>query len=104
MNIYNPVCWRRRPGRQGQENVVDPLSPLFERVTRILDGLANRRSLLVTQPSMLDSGLEVHIQQLQLMFFVNDKQRLYSPQLRLEIRPESRCRNMVRLDEQASVL
>lgn len=87
MNIYNPVCWRRRPGRQGQENVVDPLSPLFERVTRILDGLANRRSLLVTQPSMLDSGLEVHIQQLQLMFFVNDKQRLYSPQLRLEIDP-----------------
>ena len=86
MNIHKRVCWKLRHDKS-HETVVNPLSPLFERVGRILDGLANRRDLLVTQPSDPTSGLEVRIQQLQLMFFVNRKQRLYSPQLGLEIDP-----------------
>ncbi|KAH6855507.1 hypothetical protein B0I37DRAFT_395568 [Chaetomium sp. MPI-CAGE-AT-0009] len=83
LNIHSGACWKLRPDRQTQENAVDPLSPLFERAARILDGLAKRRHLLVTQPS----SLQVQIQQLELMFFVKPSRRLYSPQLNLEIDP-----------------
>ncbi|KAK3290215.1 uncharacterized protein B0H64DRAFT_350596 [Chaetomium fimeti] len=87
LSIHTGVCWKLRRDGQTHENAVDPLSPLFARAARILDGLVNRRRLLVTQPSNLGTGLEVQIQQLQLMFFVNKSRRLYSPQLKLEIDP-----------------
>ncbi|KXX81310.1 hypothetical protein MMYC01_201930 [Madurella mycetomatis] len=87
LNIHNGTCWRQRPDKKGHEDVVDPLSLLFQRFAKILSSLVHKRELLVTQPSDRRSGLEVQINLLQLMFFVNHNKLLYSPQLRLEIDP-----------------
>ncbi|KAK0714105.1 hypothetical protein B0T26DRAFT_784054 [Lasiosphaeria miniovina] len=86
LNIRNRTCRKERPDKTFDQ-VVNPLSPLFQRVGRILEGLTSRRQLLVYQPSKLRTGLEVRIQRMQLMFFVNGKQLLYSPQLGLEVDP-----------------
>jgi hypothetical protein len=70
---------------QYRDDVIEPSSRLFRRVVKILEGLAPPDWLLVTQPSRPDSGLEVQIEPMQLMFFVRNNQLLYSPQLKLEI-------------------
>ncbi|KAK4183027.1 hypothetical protein QBC35DRAFT_545071 [Podospora australis] len=91
LNIHKGLCSKKRVdhyGGQHVDTVVDPLSPLFNRVDRILNGIAPKHWLLVTQPSRSEAGLEVSIKQLQLMFFANHNQLLFSPQLNLEIDPD----------------
>lgn len=85
LNVHQGFC-HRLLRNETEQTVIDPLCPLFNRVARILDGLTNKRQLLVIQPSHR-GGLEVHIQRLQLMFFVNLNKRLFSPQLQLEVDP-----------------
>ncbi|KAK4234701.1 hypothetical protein C8A03DRAFT_18447 [Achaetomium macrosporum] len=87
LNIHKHSCWKLRHDRFYRDDLVDPSSPLFQRVKRILEGLAPPHWLLVTQPSKPGSGLEVQIEQMQLMFFVRNNQLLFSPQLNLEIDP-----------------
>ncbi|KAK4153830.1 hypothetical protein C8A00DRAFT_43330 [Chaetomidium leptoderma] len=87
MNIHKRDCWKLRFDGQSYETAVDPHSPVFKRIAKIMDGLANRRDLLVTQPSRPTAGLEVQIPHLHLMFFVSPSKRLFSPQLGLEIDP-----------------
>ncbi|OHW97449.1 hypothetical protein CSPAE12_03894 [Colletotrichum incanum] len=63
--------------------IVDTYSPLFNRVARIFNGFEIRRHLLVFQPAA--KHLQVEIKLLQLIFFVNARQLLESPQLGSEI-------------------
>ncbi|KAK3313080.1 hypothetical protein B0H66DRAFT_578262 [Apodospora peruviana] len=68
------ICRKVKPDKT-YEDLVDPCTPLFNRVTKILDGLALRQHLLVSQPSPSRTGrwpgLEVKINQKQLMFFLD---------------------------------
>ncbi|KAK3307698.1 uncharacterized protein B0T15DRAFT_415095 [Chaetomium strumarium] len=86
LNLDKRSCWKMRD-TQYREDIIEPFTPLFRRVSRILEGLAPPDWLLVTQPAKPGSGLEVHIVPMQLMFFVRNNQLLYSPQLNLEIDP-----------------
>lgn len=85
LNTRNRTC-RKQKSENSYEGVIDPSSSLFRHFGRILDGLCDKRQLLVTQPSH-KGNLEVRIQHLQLMFFVNPNRLLYSPQLKLEVDP-----------------
>ncbi|GKT60908.1 hypothetical protein ColTof3_08247 [Colletotrichum tofieldiae] len=81
LNVHRGVC--SRPGYSGDDRIVDTYSPLFNRVARIFNGFEIRRHLLVFQPAT--KHLQVEIKRLQLMFFVNARQLLESPQLGSEI-------------------
>lgn len=85
LNTRTRVCRRMRPD-DTHEDVVDPSSHLFGQIAAVLSGISPKRHLLITQRSW-GANLEVRIQSLQLLFFVNSNKRLYSPQLRLEIDP-----------------
>ncbi|KAK4227346.1 hypothetical protein QBC38DRAFT_417082 [Podospora fimiseda] len=91
VNIHQQHCKRRR-SHTLSESIIDPMSLLFRRAAKILDGLTHSRYLYVTQPSVISKqiskGLEVQIPIMQLMFFVNYNQYLFSPQLGLEVDPD----------------
>ncbi|GAB1316962.1 hypothetical protein MFIFM68171_07172 [Madurella fahalii] len=87
LNIHKGTCWKLRPDGYFWDDVIDPLSPLFQRVAKILASLVPKCKLLATQRSEPNKGLEVQISSLQLMFFVNHNKLLFSPQLGLEIDP-----------------
>ncbi|KEY64737.1 hypothetical protein S7711_05391 [Stachybotrys chartarum IBT 7711] len=85
LNIHHRTCAKRR-GRFGTtENVVNPYSPLFIRAARILDPFEGRRYILMTQPE--NRHVQIRLQRLQLLFFVNSEKLLESPQLQCEIDP-----------------
>ncbi|GKT51435.1 uncharacterized protein ColSpa_11616 [Colletotrichum spaethianum] len=81
LHVHLRTC--SRPGHSGNDRIVDTYSPLFNRVARIFNGFEMRRHLLVFQPAA--KHLQVEIRRLQLMFFVNARQLLESPQLGSEI-------------------
>ncbi|KAI8168212.1 hypothetical protein K4K49_009945 [Colletotrichum sp. SAR 10_70] len=82
LDIHRGVCQRPR-GAAGFDRLVDTYSPLFNRVSRIFDGFENKGQILVYQPA--SRHLEVEIRRLQLLFYVNHRQILQSPQLGSEI-------------------
>jgi len=88
LDIQNGTCVKERPNYKGKDRVVDPHSPLFQRIAKILEGLAPRGYLLVYQPTDITANLEVQIKNFQLMFFVNQRRLLFSPQLNLEVDPD----------------
>ncbi|KAK0642864.1 hypothetical protein B0T16DRAFT_354150 [Cercophora newfieldiana] len=97
INRQRARCERRRPHGK-TEAVLSPQCKLFRNIASILEGLVPRGHLLVSQP--LEKGsLQVLIQSLGLMFFVNPSQRLYSPQLRLEIDPNQDAGTWYGLDQ-----
>ncbi|KAK1993934.1 hypothetical protein LX36DRAFT_728628 [Colletotrichum falcatum] len=77
INFHQETCSR------GEDKIVDPYSPLFNRIAKIFDGFESRRHLLAFQPAA--RHLQVEIRRLQLLFFVNQRQVLESPQLGSEI-------------------
>ncbi|KAK1982971.1 hypothetical protein LZ30DRAFT_780902 [Colletotrichum cereale] len=81
INVHQATC--SRPVLSGVDRIVDTYSPLFNRVARIFDGFESRRHLLVLQPAA--KHLQVEIRRLQLLFFVNVRNLLESPQLGSEI-------------------
>ncbi|WDK20879.1 hypothetical protein CGRA01v4_12168 [Colletotrichum graminicola] len=81
INVHQATC--SRPGHCGEDRIVDTYSPLFNRVARIFDGFELRRQLLVFQPAA--KHLQVEIKRLQLLFYVNARNLLESPQLGSEI-------------------
>jgi hypothetical protein len=66
--------------------LVDPQSPLFQRVARIFDHFEYHHNLTVYQPAT--RGLSVELRRLELSFFVNRRNLLESTQLRSEIDPD----------------
>ncbi|KAI1056515.1 hypothetical protein LB507_002185 [Fusarium sp. FIESC RH6] len=66
-----------------KDHIVNTYSPLFNRVTRILDSFENRDQILVYQPER--RNLAVELRRLNLTFHVNRNNRLQSPQLQCEI-------------------
>lgn len=81
INTHQRTC--SRPGSFGNDRIVDTYSPLFTRVARIFHGFETRPNLLVFQPP--SKHLQVEIKRLQLLFYVNARQLLESPQLGSEI-------------------
>ncbi|WQF89185.1 Putative P-loop containing nucleoside triphosphate hydrolase [Colletotrichum destructivum] len=81
INTHQRTC--SRPGNFGNDRIVDTYSPLFNRVARIFQGFETRPNLLVFQPP--SRHLQVEIKRLQLLFHVNQRQLLESPQLGSEI-------------------
>ncbi|KAI8296379.1 hypothetical protein K4K59_004011 [Colletotrichum sp. SAR11_240] len=82
LDVHRGVCQRYR-GPAGYDKIVDTYSPLFNRVGRIFDGFEHKGQILVYQPA--SRHLEVEIRRLQLLFYVNPRQVLQSPQLGSEI-------------------
>ena len=66
--------------------LVDPQSPLFQRVARIFDRFEYRQQLTVFQPAR--KPLSVELRRLELSFFVNTRNLLESLQLQSEIDPD----------------
>ncbi|KAM7221941.1 hypothetical protein V8F06_002692 [Rhypophila decipiens] len=85
LNTRTRVCRKICPDNT-HEDVVEPSSRLFDQIGNILGRICHKRQLLVSQRSF-GKNLEVRIQSLRLLFYVNGSRRLYSPQLRLEVDP-----------------
>ena len=66
--------------------LVDPHSPLFQRIARTFEHFENRRYLTVFQPGR--GRLTVELRRLEISFFVNGNNLFESPQLRSEIDPD----------------
>ncbi|KAK4201015.1 hypothetical protein QBC40DRAFT_64262 [Triangularia verruculosa] len=86
IDIHSGYAQRQQRGG-GVVNLVNPMTPLFQRIANIVHGLAQGQHLLVTQKAQAQSSLEVRVNKLELLFFVNHNSLLYSPQLGLEIDP-----------------
>lgn len=84
LNIQSGRCSRVRRDNC-EENVICPHSTLFQEIGNTLSGLAPTSKLLVTQ--IPRKHVEIRIPSLQLMFFVDHDQVLFSPQLGLEVDP-----------------
>jgi hypothetical protein len=65
--------------------LVDPHSPLFQRIARTFEHFESRRHLTAFQPGR--GKLTVELRRLELSFFVNGNNLFESPQLRSEIDP-----------------
>lgn len=84
LNIQSGRCSKVRRDNC-EENVIYPHSPLFQEISNTLSGLSPPGKLLVTQ--IPRKHVEIRIPSLQLMFFVDHNQVLFSPQLGLEVDP-----------------
>jgi hypothetical protein len=93
-NIWRsrPSTWyldvRRRVATRSHLTLVDPFSPLFERVAQNFEHFESRRHLTLFQPGAMRGTLTVELRRLELSFCVNDKNLLESSQLRAEIDPD----------------
>ncbi|KAF6823338.1 hypothetical protein CPLU01_11478 [Colletotrichum plurivorum] len=81
LDVHQRICSRPRPS--GDDRLADTYSPLFNRVCRIFEGFEHKRNIVVYQPA--SRHLEVEIRRLQLLFYVNNRQVLQSPQLGSEV-------------------
>ncbi|KXH27290.1 hypothetical protein CSIM01_02574 [Colletotrichum simmondsii] len=77
LDVQNRSCTNK------SSRLVDTYSPLFTRVARIFSGFEEQMHLLVFQPHT--GHLSVEIRRLQLLFYVNARRLLESPQLGSEI-------------------
>ncbi|KAF7562130.1 hypothetical protein G7046_g2016 [Stylonectria norvegica] len=89
VNVHQRTCIRQRSynGRAAQDRVVNTYSPLFNRATRIIESLEYRRHVLVLQPGG-NRHIQIELPRLQILFHVNEKNLLQSPQLQCEIDPD----------------
>lgn len=89
MDIRNKTCARTRFHNCQRifDSVVNTCSPLFNRATRILESLEPKRYVLVLQPGGR-RYVQIELPRLNILFHVNDKHLLQSPQLRCEIDPD----------------
>lgn len=83
LNIRTRAAYRRH------SRLVDPFSPTFKRVHRILEYFEEPGYLTVYQP--LRNNLTVEIKRLSLSFIVNNKKYLESSQLHAEIDADQDC-------------
>ncbi|KAJ8061235.1 hypothetical protein OCU04_010307 [Sclerotinia nivalis] len=83
LNVRTRAAYRR------SSRLVDPFSPTFKRVHRILEHFEEPGHLTVFQP--LKNNLTVELKRLSLSFTVNYKKYLASSQLHAEIDAEQDC-------------
>ncbi|CAG1966350.1 unnamed protein product [Fusarium graminearum] len=85
LSIQDSTCTRKRlyKGKQAKDYVINTYSPLFNRVTRILDSFEDRDQILVYQPE--GRNLAVELRRLNLTFHTNKNRLLQSPQLQCQI-------------------
>jgi hypothetical protein len=67
-----------------KDYVINTSSPLFNRVTRILDSFEDRDKILVYQPGG-NRNLTVELRRLNILFYTNKNRLLESPQLQCQI-------------------
>ena len=68
--------------RRNKSELVDPRSPVFDQIARVIEPFESRKNLLVYQPLNLSSNLTVNLPDLELTFRVSFDGLLASPQLR----------------------
>ncbi|KAH8424803.1 uncharacterized protein LDX57_002546 [Aspergillus melleus] len=89
-----PRIWHNRPGnwiidlttrRASRRSVflVDPHSPIFQRIVDIFSGFEEPQNLTVFQPQ--EKSLSIEIKRMDLSFYVNSRQLLHFKQLHAEI-------------------
>ncbi|KAF7931332.1 hypothetical protein BELL_0384g00070 [Botrytis elliptica] len=83
LNVRTRKAWRR------SSCLVDPFSPTFKRVHRILEHFEDSGHLTVYQPP--SNNLTVELKRLSLSFTVNHKKYLASSQLHAEIDADQDC-------------
>ncbi|KAF4980380.1 hypothetical protein FZEAL_3610 [Fusarium zealandicum] len=86
LSLQNQRCTRAHTynGDQIRDSVVNPYSPLFNRVTRILDSFEDKDQILVFQPGG-NRNLSVELPRLNILFYANRNRVLESPQLQCQI-------------------
>ncbi|KAH7327815.1 hypothetical protein B0I35DRAFT_465989 [Stachybotrys elegans] len=83
LNVHKNLC--TKPRGLVADQAVSPYSPLFARAAGILEPLEGRAHMLITQGH--NRHVQVELPRLQLVFYVNSKRLLESPQLQVEIDP-----------------
>ncbi|KAI0880451.1 uncharacterized protein GGS22DRAFT_84023 [Annulohypoxylon maeteangense] len=89
LDVTTSTCSRFTPGAKGKETLVDPYSPLFNRVSRIFAYFEHPMHLTIYQPGGKFSPT-VEMPRMQLRWFVNRNKLLQSSHLQAEIDP-SQC-------------
>ncbi|KAF4456736.1 hypothetical protein F53441_1172 [Fusarium austroafricanum] len=86
LNLGDLSCTRSRfyNGLPTKDYIVNPYSPLFNRISRILDSFENRDEILVYQPGGR-RNLTVELTRLNISFYTNKNRLLQSPQLQCQI-------------------
>jgi hypothetical protein len=86
LSLKDYTCARTRlyRGLFTKDHIVNPSSPLFNRISRILDSLEDRSQITVYQPGG-DRNLTVELPRLNIVFHTNKNRLLQSPQLQCQI-------------------
>ncbi|RBR10600.1 hypothetical protein FVER53590_12130 [Fusarium verticillioides] len=86
LSLKDCTCSRTRlyRGLLTKDYIVNPSSPLFNRISRILDSLEDRSQITVYQPGG-DRNLTVELPRLNIVFYTNKNRLLQSPQLQCQI-------------------
>ncbi|CVK86307.1 uncharacterized protein FPRN_06247 [Fusarium proliferatum] len=86
LSLKDYTCSRTRlyRGLPTKDYIVNPSSPLFNRISRILDSLEDRSQIKVYQPGG-DRNLTVELPRLNIVFYTNKNRLLQSPQLQCQI-------------------
>ncbi|KAM0429919.1 hypothetical protein ACHAQK_010892 [Fusarium lateritium] len=86
LSLKDSTCARPRiyKGALTKDYVINTSSPLFSRVTRILDSFEDRDQILVYQPGG-NRSLTVELKRLNILFYTNRNRLLESPQLQCQI-------------------
>ncbi|KAL5609418.1 hypothetical protein FOVSG1_004099 [Fusarium oxysporum f. sp. vasinfectum] len=86
LSLKDYTCAKTRlyRGLLTKDYIVNPSSPLFNRISRILDSLEDRSQITVYQPGG-DRNLTVELPRLNIVFHTNKNRLLQSPQLQCQI-------------------
>ncbi|CAJ0547291.1 Ff.00g019180.m01.CDS01 [Fusarium sp. VM40] len=86
LSLKDSTCARPRvyKGFPTKDYVINTYSPLFNRVTRILDSFEDRDKIVVYQPGG-NRNLTVELKRLNILFYTNKNRLLESPQLQCQI-------------------
>ncbi|KAI1100418.1 hypothetical protein F4804DRAFT_46400 [Jackrogersella minutella] len=86
IDVTTSVCSRVTPAARVKETLVDPYSPLFNRVSKIFAWFEHPRYLTIYQPGGTFSST-IEMPRMQLKWFVNKSNLLQSTHLQAEIDP-----------------
>ncbi|KAF5002203.1 hypothetical protein FDECE_10694, partial [Fusarium decemcellulare] len=86
LSLNDQTCTKTsyQRGPKAKDSIVNPYSPLFNRITRIFDSFEDKDQILVSQPSE-GRSLQVELTRLNIMFYANKSRMLESPQLQCQI-------------------
>ncbi|KAI8676385.1 hypothetical protein NCS56_00526100 [Fusarium sp. Ph1] len=86
LSLSDQTCTMARKGLgiYERDSIVNPYSPLFNRIAGIFGCFEPREHILVRQPGG-GKNLQVELPRLNIMFFVNKNRLLQSPQLQCQV-------------------